>query len=75
MQKETEWIVITNQFQRLMKNARRRSCLCENVRHRECEKCVIEGHAGPMTIDMHHWLLLGCGKFWISALFQPDCQV
>ena len=75
IEKETEWIVITNQFQRLIEDAKRRSCLCEIVRHRECQKCVTEGHAGPMTIDMHLGLCQVVRNFVFLHFFESDCLV
>lgn len=69
--KEAEWRATTEQFEKLRKDAKRRSCLCRDTI--ECQKCLITCQAEAMTIDVHEWPLPECEVSCISAVVELDC--
>ena len=71
-QKEAEWRATTDEFKRLKEDAKQKACLCEDVRHRECQKCILERQAEAMTIDVYEWPLPDCEESCVSALVELD---
>ena len=79
-QKEAEWRSMSDEFQELKDDAKRRSCqLTEDelgaMRHdpSNCQKCLIDRRADAMTIDVHEWPLPEYEASCVSAVVELDC--